>query len=106
MKTNQKKELHLKTIAELTKQLKQAREEQRVLKLDQQMGKIKNTSSINVKRVEIAEIKTIINEKLVEGKVEAPAEQLKKEVLAKEKSANKKTVSVKTTTVKGGKKNE
>ncbi|HVF69032.1 MAG TPA: 50S ribosomal protein L29 [Xanthomonadales bacterium] len=128
MKNNIKKELHNKSILELRAQLKEAKEAKRVLNLDHQMGKLKNTSAINLKRVEIAVMSTIINEKLAEEKLEqvvkaddasagsgqASSAQGKKEVLTKEKSASKKTASVpanakaaadkKTSAVKGGKK--
>jgi ribosomal protein L29 len=90
MKTNIKKELHTKTIAELKKRLVEARDEQRVLKLDQEMGKIKNTSSIANKRVEIAVISTILNEKLLSEKLAAA-----EEVAAKKEASVKRTPAVK-----------
>jgi len=70
MKTNYKKELHNKSITELRAQLKEVSEAVRALKLDHEMGKLKNTSSLTNKRVEIAVIKTIVNEKLLEEKIE------------------------------------
>ena len=69
MKTNIKKELHLKSINELRVQLKDAIEEQRTLKLDHTMGKVKNTSEIGNKSNEIAVVSTIINEKIIAEKV-------------------------------------
>lgn len=120
MKLTVKKELRAKSITELNKQLLDARNEQRVMKLDRQMGKLKNTSELKTKRVEIAVVNTILNEKLVEEKfANTDKPEGKKEVSvkgktvdgktkgvkkAKAKSTIKKTASVKTTAVKGGKK--
>jgi ribosomal protein L29 len=63
MKTQIKKELHTKTVAELVTQLKDARENLRVLRLEKEMGRLKNTSALSQKRVEIAVVNTIIKEK-------------------------------------------
>lgn len=68
MKIKTKKELHDKSIADLKKLLKEASGANRLLRLDHQQGKLKNTSSLSEKRVEIAVIKTIINEKSEENK--------------------------------------
>jgi ribosomal protein L29 len=67
MKTQIKKELHTKTVAELVTQLKDAREGLRVLRLEKEMGRLKNTSALSQKRVEIAVVNTIIREKAVEA---------------------------------------
>lgn len=74
MKTNIKKDLHTKSLAELRSQLIVVKEEKRVLNLDREMGKLKNTSSINQKRVEIAVISTIIKEKTTEAEVKSAKE--------------------------------
>jgi ribosomal protein L29 len=113
MKIQIKKELHTKSVGELTKQLKDARNEKRIMQLDREMGKLKNTSSLSSKRVEIAVISTIINEKLIEAKLEKVNQpEEKKEVSTKAKpaakkamakSASKQTASVKTSAGKGGK---
>jgi len=88
MKTNLKKELHAKSGADLGKQLKEGKVALAALKLDAEMSKLKNTSLLSVKRKEIAVIKTIINEKLVESRIaeEAKAED-KKEASTKVKPA-------------------
>lgn len=70
MKISTKKELHAKTINELRSQLKEAYESYRILKLDHEMGKVKNTGKIGKIRDDIAVITTIINEKLLTEKVE------------------------------------
>lgn len=67
MKSQVKKELHTKSVSELIAQLKEERNAMRLLKLDKETGKLKNTSSLTQKRVEIAVISTIINEKSVKG---------------------------------------
>lgn len=88
MKTQIKKELHNKSLTELRAQLKEAKHAQRVLRLDQEMGKLKNTSSLGNNRAEIAVISTIINEKTAKEKVvEVTKADDKKEVSAKVKSA-------------------
>jgi len=89
MKLNIKKELHAKSVTELRKRLLDAREEQRVLRLDKEMGKLKNTSSLTGNRIEIAVISTILNEKLAEAQ-EAKAERAEEnKVLTKDKPAAK-----------------
>lgn len=123
MKTQAKKELHSKSIKELSKLLKDAKADNAKLNLDKEMGKIKNTSGLTVKRVEIAVISTIINEKLTAerlaaelievsepdgadgiGKVKADDKKKGVKKVTSEKSVNKQTASVKTSAVKGGKK--
>ncbi len=104
MKTQIKKELHNKSITELRAQLKEAKEAQRVLKLDQEMGKLKNTSSLNKNRVEIAVISTIINEKFAKERLEQVIKSVdKKEKPAVALSAAKAIEGKKAKTVKGGK---
>ncbi len=88
MKIQIKKELHAKTASELRKQLVAAHEEQRTMRLDQEMGKLKNTSSLTSKRVEIAVISTILNEKLAEEPVAKEVKKdEKKETKVKDKPA-------------------
>mgnify|MGYP001791456065 FL=1 len=85
MKTQIKKELHSKTMAELIKQLKEQKTELSKMKMDQEMGKLKNTSELRNKKVEVAVISTIIKEKLIAEKLEQDAEVAEKVV--KEKTA-------------------
>lgn len=104
MKTQIKKELHNKSIIELRAQLKEAKESQRVLRLDQEMGKLKNTSSLNSNRVEIAVISTIINEKFAKERLEEAIKLVdKKEKPVVALSATKAKEGKKAKTVKGGK---
>ncbi len=108
MKTQIKKELHNRSLTELSAQLKEAKEAQRVLRLDQEMGKLKNTSSLGNNRAEIAVISTIINEKIAKDKfVEVVKADGKKEVSAKEKpaagKAKTKSAAKATDDKKGGK---
>jgi ribosomal protein L29 len=60
MKIKEKKELHLKSINELNKLLKEAHSELLTLMLDKEQNKLKNTSSLSNKRREIAVIKTVV----------------------------------------------
>lgn len=75
MKTSIKKELHAKTINELKKQLGDAYEEIRVLRLNHTMGKLKSPKEIGGKREEIAVVKTIIKEKLLNEKIKDISEK-------------------------------
>jgi ribosomal protein L29 len=75
MKTSIKKELHAKTINELKKQLGDAYEEIRVLRLNHTMGKLKSPKAIGGKREEIAVVKTIIKEKLLNEKIKDISEK-------------------------------
>jgi ribosomal protein L29 len=84
MKANIKKELHAKTINELREQLAKAREEMRKINLDKEMGKLKNTGEIRAKKLEIAVVRTIINEKTVAEAVKVEEAQVE------EKQAKKK----------------
>lgn len=63
MKTNDKKELRTKTVAEIKKLLKEAHEAVMQLKLDHQQIKLTNTRSIFNKRQEVAVLSTILKEK-------------------------------------------
>ena len=63
MKTKDKKELHLKSLKELNKQVSDAKDALVGLKLDKTQNKLKNTSSLSVKRKEIAQMLTIMRMK-------------------------------------------
>lgn len=63
MKTKDKKELHNKTVDELSKMVKDAHEELARLVLDKVQNKVKNTSELSNLRRKIAVIKTILKEK-------------------------------------------
>ncbi len=67
MKANDKKELHGRTLVELRKLLKDARQAFAALQLDKEQVKLKNTRSIFLKRKEIAVIKTIMQIKEAEA---------------------------------------
>ncbi len=67
MKTNEIKELHLKTESELKKLLLDAQIVLVSLRLEKEQNKLKNTRELFNKRKEVAVIKTILNEK--EGKI-------------------------------------
>lgn len=60
MKTKDKKELHLKSLKELNKQVVEAKDLVVNLKLDKTQNKLKNTSALSAKRKEIAQILTVI----------------------------------------------
>ena len=57
------KKLREKTIKELNEDIEKTQKELFNLRMDQQIGKLKNLRSISTKRKEIAVIKTIIKEK-------------------------------------------
>ena len=63
MKTKDKKELHLKSLEELNKEVLDAKDALVGLKLDKTQNKLKNTSQLSIKRKEIAQILTIIRGK-------------------------------------------
>lgn len=63
MKTNDKKEVRTKTVAEIKKLLKEAHDAVRQFKLDHQQIKLTNTRSIFNKRQEVAVLSTILKEK-------------------------------------------
>lgn len=67
MKTRDKKDLFSKEKAELTKRLKDVRDELYTMKLDLTQNKLKNTKSITTKRKEIALILTALKEKELEN---------------------------------------
>lgn len=71
MKTNEKKDLQVKTKNELVKLVQDAQTELMQLKLDHQQNKLKNTSAISRTRDRIAVIKTFLNGKPAEVAVEA-----------------------------------
>lgn len=63
MKTKEKKDLHTKSIAELRTMLKNAKDAVFTAKLEKSQNKLKNTSSLSLKRKEIAQVLTIMKEK-------------------------------------------
>jgi len=63
MKSKEKKEIFAKTLIELRKNLKEAKEEVTNLNLEKAQNKLKNTRSIFWKKKEIAYILTAIKEK-------------------------------------------
>ena len=60
MKSKDKKELHAKSIKELTNLVAEAKDALVGLRLDKTQNKIKNTSILSLKRKEIAQMLTII----------------------------------------------
>lgn len=69
MKTKEKKELNSKSTEELKSLLDTAEGELSLLKLENFRKKLKNTSSIAIKRKEIAKILTIIKQKELEKEI-------------------------------------
>jgi large subunit ribosomal protein L29 len=65
MKRRDIKALHEQTIDELRKSLRDAREELYTLRLDKVQFKLKNTSSLRVKRDDIARLQTVLKQKEV-----------------------------------------
>ncbi len=86
MKINIKKELHEENVLELEKQLVEIEKELSQMKLDHQMGRVKNTSGLTLKRQEVAIVKTIINEKKLLGELEDVEKMAKVEEVKKNKS--------------------
>ena len=75
MKTKDKKELHLKSLKELGKQVVDAKDAVVNLRLDKTQNKLKNTSQLSIKRKEVAQILTIIRGKELQGEMEAKNEK-------------------------------
>lgn len=71
MKTKDKKELHLKSLQELKKLVMDSKDALSGLKLDKTQNKLKNTSSLSLKRKEIAQMLTVIKGKELEEQMEA-----------------------------------
>lgn len=67
MKIKDKKDLFTKSATELTKKLKDTRDELFNLKLDLSQNKLKNTKLLTLKRKEIALILTALKEKEFEN---------------------------------------
>ena len=63
MKRKQKEELKTKSITELFQEVEKRVRELAQLEMEIKMGRVKNTSSLNVKKDELAMIKTIMQEK-------------------------------------------
>lgn len=78
MKLKDKKELHTKTVSELKKLLKDAQDALFTLRLDHEQNKLKDTTSLTLKRKEIAVFKTLLTQKnALEKTAEAKAESKK-----------------------------
>jgi ribosomal protein L29 len=60
MKTKNKKELHIKSIKELQNMIAEAKDALVGLKLEKIQNKLKNTSSIAVKKREVAQMLTVV----------------------------------------------
>lgn len=67
MKTKDKKDLRLKSVKELIKEVLEAKNALVGLRLDKTQNKLKNTSQLSLKRKEIAQMLTIIREKELSG---------------------------------------
>jgi ribosomal protein L29 len=102
MKTQIKKELHNKSVAELREQLKEARVTLRKLRLEKETGRLKNTSSLGAKRVETAVLQTIIREKSVKG--EEMSEVKKSKSASTKAPASAKAKAGRSANKEGGKK--
>lgn len=63
MKKKQKEELKAKSIIELVQEVEKRVGELTQLEMEIKLGRLKNTSSLNVKKDELAVIKTILQEK-------------------------------------------
>lgn len=63
MKKKQKEELKTKSIIELVQEVEKRVGELTQLEMEIKLGRLKNTSSLNVKKDELAVIKTILQEK-------------------------------------------
>jgi len=81
MKSKDKKELHLKSIKELSNLVTQTKDELAGLKLDKTQNKLKNTSILFLKRKEIAQMLTILRLK------ELAEIQTKKKIIPKGRQA-------------------
>lgn len=78
MKSKDKKELHLKSIKELRKLVIEAKDALSLLKLDKIQNKLKNTSSLSLKRKDIAQILTVIRMKELAENLEVKNEKTSK----------------------------
>jgi len=63
MKKKQKEELKAKSLTELFQEVEKRVGELTQLEMEIKLGRVKNTSSLNVKKDELAMIKTILQEK-------------------------------------------
>ena len=77
MKSKDKKELHLKSIKELQKQVSDIKDELVELMLDKTQNKLKNTAQLSIKRKEIAQMLTIVRIKELSEKKMAQKGTLK-----------------------------
>lgn len=71
MKAKERKDLHTKNTNELRTLLRDARQALLVLKLDHSLHKLKNTTELKGKRVDIARIQTILAGKMISDAKEA-----------------------------------
>ncbi|KKQ29744.1 MAG: hypothetical protein US48_C0015G0009 [Candidatus Levybacteria bacterium GW2011_GWA2_37_36] len=78
MKSKEKKELHAKSIKELSKLVVETKDALAGMKLDKTQNKIKNTSILSIKRKEIAQMLTIIRLKELAEIQEAKNEKTNK----------------------------
>lgn len=63
MKTKDKKELHVKSLKELSNLVNKSKDELMNLKMEKVQNKLKNTSQLFIKRREIAQMLTIVRAK-------------------------------------------
>ncbi len=73
MKTKDKKELHLKSLRELSNLVNNAKDDLSGLMLDKAQNKLKNTSQLSIKRKEIAQMLTIMRGKELSERTNPPA---------------------------------
>ncbi|MBF8250265.1 MAG: ribosomal protein [Candidatus Levybacteria bacterium] len=78
MKSKDKKELHSKSIKELSNLVAGAKDVLAGLKLDKTQNKLKNTSQLTGKRKEIAQMLTVIRMKELQEEMEGKNEKTKK----------------------------
>jgi ribosomal protein L29 len=63
MKVKEKKELHIKSVTELKKMLKDVQSSLLQLSLDKEQNRLKNTRSLFMARKDIAALKTVLHMK-------------------------------------------
>ncbi|HUV72556.1 MAG TPA: 50S ribosomal protein L29 [Clostridia bacterium] len=75
MKKKQKEEMRAKTIPQLLEEINKRETEILKLRMEVKLAKVKNTTSLRCKRDELAQVKTILQEKKLEETVSARAEE-------------------------------
>jgi ribosomal protein L29 len=87
MKSNQLKELHTKTVDELTRDLRDLKAE--IIKQENEWvhGKVKNTNLIRGIRKDVARVMTVMHMKKMAPVVEKVEEEVKKEKKVKKEAA-------------------